>query len=155
MACGMSRQRRFTLDERRWLDFFKGLPCMHVFRVRDVHARLPWQGIGLGLTGEGEIEDGARQPELEKMMPISKIVAPLDGVLGSKRRGGRGEADGMVARLAMVHCTPNGDNVKAAMCRACSKVGDDTTAFPSIRYTREDVIKRKNLRHVKVSMEWW
>uniref|UniRef100_A0A0E0EJS0 Uncharacterized protein n=1 Tax=Oryza meridionalis TaxID=40149 RepID=A0A0E0EJS0_9ORYZ len=60
----MSRRRRFTSDEWRWLDFFKGLPCMHLFRVREVHARLPWQGIGLGLTGEGEIEDGAQRPEL-------------------------------------------------------------------------------------------
>ncbi len=84
MAREMSRQWRFTLDEQRWLDFFKGLPCIHVFRVREVHARLPWQGIGLGLTGEGEIEDGARRPELEKMMPISKIAAPLGGVLGGK-----------------------------------------------------------------------
>nr|BAD30181.1 hypothetical protein [Oryza sativa Japonica Group]BAD30814.1 hypothetical protein [Oryza sativa Japonica Group] len=33
---------------------------------REVHARLPWQGIGLGLTGEGEIKDGAQRPELEK-----------------------------------------------------------------------------------------
>uniref|UniRef100_A0A0E0E033 Uncharacterized protein n=1 Tax=Oryza meridionalis TaxID=40149 RepID=A0A0E0E033_9ORYZ len=155
MARGMSRRRRFTLDERRWLDFFKGLPCMHVFRVREVHARLPWQGIGLGLTGEGEIEDGARRPELEKMMPISKIAAPLDGVLGGKWRGDRCEDDGMVARPAPVHCTRNGDDVKAATRRARSKAGNDTTAFPLIRCTREDGIKRKNLRHVKVSMEWW
>jgi hypothetical protein len=66
MAREMFRRRRFTLDERRWLNFFKGLSCMHVFRVREVHARLPWQGIGLGLTGEGEIKDGAQRPELEK-----------------------------------------------------------------------------------------
>uniref|UniRef100_A0A0E0DQZ2 Uncharacterized protein n=1 Tax=Oryza meridionalis TaxID=40149 RepID=A0A0E0DQZ2_9ORYZ len=78
---------------------------LHVFRVREVHARLPWQGIGLGLTREREIEDGARRPELERMMPISKIATPLDGVLGDKWRGGRGEVDGVVARPATVHCT--------------------------------------------------
>nr|BAD34359.1 hypothetical protein [Oryza sativa Japonica Group]BAD34402.1 hypothetical protein [Oryza sativa Japonica Group] len=103
----------------------------------------------IGTHGEGEIEDGARRPELEKMMPISKIVAPLDGVLGGKWRRGRGKADGVVARPTTVHCTRNGDDVEAATRRARSKVGDDTTTFPLIRCTREDGIKMKNLRHVK------
>uniref|UniRef100_I1QQH8 Uncharacterized protein n=1 Tax=Oryza glaberrima TaxID=4538 RepID=I1QQH8_ORYGL len=108
-----------------------------------------WQGIGLGLTGEGEIEDGARRPELEKMMPISKIATPLDGGCGGKWRRGRGKADGVMARPTTVHCTRNGDDVEAATRRARSKVGDDTTTFPLIRCTREDGIKMKNLRHVK------
>lgn len=90
-----------------------------------------------------------------KMMPISKIAARLDRVLGGKWRGGRGEADGVVARPTTVHCTRNGDDVEAATRRARSKAGDDTMAFPSIRCTREDGIKMKNLRHVKVSMERW
>uniref|UniRef100_A0A0E0Q3X5 Uncharacterized protein n=1 Tax=Oryza rufipogon TaxID=4529 RepID=A0A0E0Q3X5_ORYRU len=42
-----------------------------------------------------------------KMMPISKIAARLDRVLGGKWRGGRGEADGVVARPTTVHCTRN------------------------------------------------
>jgi hypothetical protein len=90
-----------------------------------------------------------------KMMPISKIAARLDRVLGGKWRGGRGEADGVVARPTTVHCTRNGDDVEAATHRARSKAGDDTMVFPSIRCTREDGIKMKNLRHVKVIMERW
>ncbi len=90
-----------------------------------------------------------------KMMPISKIAARLDRVLGGQWRGGRGEADGVVAQPATVHCTRNGDNVKAATRRARSKAGDGMTAFPSIRCTREDGIKRKIIWHVKVSMERW
>uniref|UniRef100_A0A0E0AT28 F-box domain-containing protein n=1 Tax=Oryza glumipatula TaxID=40148 RepID=A0A0E0AT28_9ORYZ len=135
MARRMSRWRRFTSDEWRWLDFFKGLPCMHVFRVREVHA------IGMGLTGEGEIEDGARRPVVEDDADLQDHCAIGWGTWGYMERG-RHEADGVVVWLATVHCSQNDNDVKAATRRARSKAGDDT--WRSRRSaTREDGIKRK------------
>lgn len=49
-------------------------------------------------SGAGGIEYGARRPELEKMMPISKLAAPLARFLWGFRRGGRRDEDGTVAR---------------------------------------------------------
>uniref|UniRef100_A0A0E0I9I2 Uncharacterized protein n=1 Tax=Oryza nivara TaxID=4536 RepID=A0A0E0I9I2_ORYNI len=131
----MSRWRRFTSDEWRWLDFFKGLPCMHVFRVREVHA------TGLGLTREGEIKNGARRPVVEDDADLQDHCAIGWGTWGYMERG-RHEADGVVVWLATVHCSQNDNDVKAATRRARSKAGDDT--WRSRRSaTQEDGIKRK------------
>uniref|UniRef100_A0A0E0E0I9 Uncharacterized protein n=1 Tax=Oryza meridionalis TaxID=40149 RepID=A0A0E0E0I9_9ORYZ len=62
------------------------------------------QGIGQWLTGGDGINDGSRQSELEKMMPISIHDASFS------------MNDG------------NGDEVTTALRRARPKAGDDTVA---------------------------
>uniref|UniRef100_A0A0D3GY77 Uncharacterized protein n=1 Tax=Oryza barthii TaxID=65489 RepID=A0A0D3GY77_9ORYZ len=85
------------------------------------------------------------------MMLISKIIVPLDGVLGDIWRG-RHEADGVVVWLATVHCSQNDNDVKAATRRARSKAGDDT--WRSRRSaTREDGIKRKIFGMIRVEAQ--
>jgi hypothetical protein len=71
---------------------------MHTDGVMDVLGSFYVRWIEWWLTGAGGIEYGARRPELEKMMPISKLAAPLARFLWGFRRGGRRDEDGTVAR---------------------------------------------------------
>ena len=58
-----------------------------------------------------------------------------------------------MALLDLVQNDGNSDEVTTASRRARPKAGDDTTAFPLIRCTKEDEIKRRNLGHGEESME--
>uniref|UniRef100_A0A0E0C250 Uncharacterized protein n=1 Tax=Oryza meridionalis TaxID=40149 RepID=A0A0E0C250_9ORYZ len=58
-----------------------------------------------------------------------------------------------MALLDLVQNDGNNDEVTTASRRARPKAGDDTAAFPLIRCTKEDEIKRRNLRHGEESME--
>jgi hypothetical protein len=73
--------------------------------------------------------------------------------LGGFWRGCGEGVGGAVAQPTTVYNGRNGDNVAAAVRRARSRAPVGTAAFPSIGCTREDEIKRRNIRHGEESME--
>ena len=58
-----------------------------------------------------------------------------------------------MALLDLVQNDGNSDEVTTASSRASPKAGNNTAAFPLISCTKEDEIKRSNLRHGQESME--